>query len=53
MHPTAGLLLLDYTNLWVGQQVGTRIIAFTPADERTRQRLETLYESLATAQAVA
>jgi transcriptional regulator with XRE-family HTH domain len=46
MHPTAGLLKLDYTNLWVGQQVGTRIVAYTPADERTRERLETLYESL-------
>jgi transcriptional regulator with XRE-family HTH domain len=46
MHPTAGLLKLDYTNLWVGQQVGVRIVAYTPADERTRERLETLYESL-------
>jgi transcriptional regulator with XRE-family HTH domain len=46
MHPTAGLLKLDYTNLWVGQQVGTRIVAYTPADERTRARLETLYASL-------
>jgi hypothetical protein len=46
MHPTAGLLLLDYTNLWVGQQVGTRIIAFSPADERTRSRLEVLHSSL-------
>jgi transcriptional regulator with XRE-family HTH domain len=45
-HPTAGLLKLDYTNLWVGQQVGVRIVAFTPADERTGQRLEALYESL-------
>jgi len=49
MHPTAGLLRLDYTNLWVGQQVGTRIIAFTPADERTRKRLEALHESLVSA----
>jgi transcriptional regulator with XRE-family HTH domain len=47
MHPTAGLLLLDYTNLWIGQQVGTRIIAFSPADERTRSRLEILHSSLA------
>jgi transcriptional regulator with XRE-family HTH domain len=47
MHPTAGLLLLDYTNLWIGQQVGTRIIAFSPADERTRSRLESLHDSLA------
>jgi transcriptional regulator with XRE-family HTH domain len=46
MHPTVGLLELDYTNLWVGQQVDTRIVAYAPADERTRKRLETLYESL-------
>jgi MmyB-like transcription regulator ligand binding domain len=47
MHPKAGLLLLDYTNLWFGQRHGTRIIAFTPADDRTRQRLEALHKSLA------
>jgi hypothetical protein len=46
LHPRAGLLKLDYTNLWLGQRNGARIIAFTPADERTRRRLETLYESL-------
>jgi transcriptional regulator with XRE-family HTH domain len=46
-HPSAGLLLLDYTNLWIGQQVGIRIVAFTPADDRTRRRLERLHESLA------
>jgi transcriptional regulator with XRE-family HTH domain len=46
LHPDAGLLLLDYTNLWVGQQVGIRIIAFTPADDGTRRRLERLHESL-------
>jgi transcriptional regulator with XRE-family HTH domain len=45
-HPEVGLLQLVYTNLWVGQQVGIRIIAFTPADERTRRRLERLTESL-------
>jgi transcriptional regulator with XRE-family HTH domain len=47
MHPTAGLLSLDYTNLWLGQRLGTRIVAFTPANERTRSRLERLHESLA------
>jgi transcriptional regulator with XRE-family HTH domain len=46
IHPTAGLLSLDYTNLWLGQRLGTRIVAFTPADERSRRRLELLYESL-------
>ena len=33
-------LSLDYTNLWLGQRLGTRIVAFTPADDRTRIRLE-------------
>jgi transcriptional regulator with XRE-family HTH domain len=46
LHPTAGLLKVDYTNLWVGQQVGTRIVVYSPADERTRQRLEELHRSL-------
>jgi transcriptional regulator with XRE-family HTH domain len=45
-HPTAGLLELFYTNLWIGQQVGTRIVAFSPADERTGRRLDALYETL-------
>jgi transcriptional regulator with XRE-family HTH domain len=45
-HPTAGLLLLDYTNLWLSQSLGTRIVAFSPADERTRRRLDELYEAL-------
>jgi transcriptional regulator with XRE-family HTH domain len=46
MHPTVGLLSFDYTNLWLGQRLGTRIVALTPADERTRRRLDALYESL-------
>jgi transcriptional regulator with XRE-family HTH domain len=46
LHPTAGLLTVEYTNLWLGQRLGTRIVAFTPADERTRKRLEALHESL-------
>ena len=45
-HPTAGLLSLVYTHLWLGQRLGTRITAFTPADERTRHKLEALHESL-------
>jgi transcriptional regulator with XRE-family HTH domain len=46
MHPMVGLLSLDYTNLWLGQRLGTRIVAFTPADDRTRRRLEALQRSL-------
>jgi transcriptional regulator with XRE-family HTH domain len=45
-HPTAGLLTVVYTYLWLGQRLGTRITAFTPADERTRRRLEELHGSL-------
>jgi transcriptional regulator with XRE-family HTH domain len=47
LHPGVGLLSLDYTNLWLGQRLGTRIVAHTPADDRTRTRLERLYASLA------
>jgi transcriptional regulator with XRE-family HTH domain len=46
-HPLVGLLRLDYTNLWLGQGLGTRIVSFTPADQRTRQRLELLHASFA------
>jgi transcriptional regulator with XRE-family HTH domain len=46
-HPRAGLLRLDYTNLWLDRGLGTRIVAFTPADEQTRRRLEELHVSLA------
>jgi transcriptional regulator with XRE-family HTH domain len=45
-HPQVGLLRLVYTNLWLGQGPGIRVIAFTPADERTRLRLETLHALL-------
>jgi hypothetical protein len=46
LHPTAGLLLLDSTNLWLGQRLGTRIVTLSPKDERTRERLEMLHQSL-------
>jgi transcriptional regulator with XRE-family HTH domain len=46
LHPTAGLLSLDSTSLWLGQRLGTRIVALSPNDERTRRRLEALGESL-------
>ena len=45
-HPTAGLLSLVYTHLWLGQRLGTRITVFTPSDERARRKLEALHESL-------
>src|SRR4051794_291304 len=47
LHPALGLLSFDYTNLWLGQRLATRVVAFTPADERTRERLELLRAALA------
>jgi transcriptional regulator with XRE-family HTH domain len=43
LHPTVGLLVLDYTSLWLEQRLGTRIVTCTPADEATRAKLERLY----------
>ncbi|HEY7397364.1 MAG TPA: helix-turn-helix transcriptional regulator [Gaiellaceae bacterium] len=42
-HPEVGLLKLDFTYLWLDRRLGTRIITYTPSDERTRGRLETLH----------
>jgi hypothetical protein len=39
LHPDVGLLRLDYTNLWLGQRLGTRLITYTPADDDTDARL--------------
>jgi transcriptional regulator with XRE-family HTH domain len=46
MHPTVGLLRLNYTNLWLDHGPRARIVAFTPADEQTAERLQTLYGTL-------
>jgi transcriptional regulator with XRE-family HTH domain len=45
-HPDVGLLKLDFTYLWLDRRLGTRIVTYTPSDERTRERLETLHGSL-------
>jgi transcriptional regulator with XRE-family HTH domain len=42
LHPQLGLLTFDYTNLWLDQRLGIRIVAFTPADAQTADRLATL-----------
>ena len=51
LHPQVGLLELNYTNLWLGQRLGTRMTTYTPADERTSQRLSELSEHLSPHQA--
>jgi transcriptional regulator with XRE-family HTH domain len=42
LHPEVGLLRLNYTNLWLGQKLGTRMVTYTPADEPTAQALRQL-----------
>jgi len=52
-HPVVGLLRLSYTYLWLDPGLGTRIVTYTPADNRTAGRLETLQRLLAANGAVA
>lgn len=49
VNPQVGFLRLDYTNLWFGQRLGTRMVTYTPADEQTRSRLATLHDLVVTA----
>lgn len=42
INPKVGLIRLDYTNLWFGPRLGTRLVTYTPADNATRTRLEKL-----------
>jgi transcriptional regulator with XRE-family HTH domain len=42
LNPKVGLLRLDYTNLWFGPRLGTRLVTYTPADPETQARLEKL-----------
>ena len=42
LHPDVGLLKLNYTHLWLGQRLGTRMTTYTPADEQTDAKLRRL-----------
>ena len=42
LHPDVGLLVMDYTYLWLAPRLGTRLVTYTPADAETRERLERL-----------
>jgi transcriptional regulator with XRE-family HTH domain len=44
LHPDVGLLKLNYTHLWLGQRLGTRMTTYTPADEQTAGRLRELHD---------
>ncbi|HSR24614.1 MAG TPA: helix-turn-helix transcriptional regulator [Candidatus Eisenbacteria bacterium] len=43
LAPSVGLLQLETTSLWVAESVGVRLVAYTPLDDETRERLETLH----------
>ena len=34
-HPQLGALRFGYTNLWLAQRIGVRLVTYTPADEHT------------------
>ncbi|MEU9075357.1 helix-turn-helix transcriptional regulator [Kitasatospora sp. NPDC048538] len=40
--PGVGLLHCEYTNLWLGPRLGTRMITYTPRDEQTRELMNRL-----------
>jgi len=42
LHPEVGLLKLNYTHLWLGQRLGTRMTTYSPADDQTAERLREL-----------
>jgi transcriptional regulator with XRE-family HTH domain len=43
LHPEVGLLKLNYTHLWLGQRLGTRMTTYSPADDQTADRLRELH----------
>ena len=44
LHKDVGLLKLNYTHLWLGQRLGTRMTTYTPADEQSATRLRELHD---------
>jgi hypothetical protein len=38
-HPELGLLTFAYTNLWLSQKIGVRLVTYTPSDAETAAQL--------------
>lgn len=38
-----GRITVDHTDLWLGPDVGPRMVTYVPADEESRRRLERLH----------
>ena len=51
LNPDVGMLVFDFTHLWLGPQHGPRLTTYTPADAVTRDRLDRLYELVLAEQA--
>jgi len=43
LNPHVGLLHFEFTHLWLGPRVSTRVTTYTPADDETRDRIERLH----------
>ncbi|MEU9152400.1 helix-turn-helix transcriptional regulator [Streptomyces sp. NPDC048417] len=43
LNQHVGLLTMDHTDLWLNPGSGARMVAYVPADEESRERLEKLY----------
>ncbi|WWQ68973.1 helix-turn-helix transcriptional regulator [Streptomyces sp. Q6] len=44
LNPLVGPLAVVHTDLWLGRDCGARMVTYTPADDATRARLDTLRE---------
>ncbi|MER5447223.1 helix-turn-helix transcriptional regulator [Streptomyces sp. NPDC002766] len=44
LNRLVGRLVVDQTELWLGPEVGSRLVTYVPADEETRARMERLHE---------
>jgi transcriptional regulator with XRE-family HTH domain len=44
--PSVGLLHMESTSLWLAESVGVRMVTYTPTDDETRARLNTLYAQI-------
>jgi hypothetical protein len=42
-NPYVGRISVDHIDLWLGPELGPRIVTYAPADEESRQRLEKLH----------
>ncbi|MFD8303335.1 helix-turn-helix transcriptional regulator [Streptomyces sp. NPDC059690] len=44
LNRLVGRLVVDQTELWLGPEVGSRLVTYVPADDETRARMERLHE---------